>query len=217
MVITLDGPSATGKSTLAKIIAQKLGFKFLNSGMIYRAITYYYLKNNITADMVEEINNTINNLQIDIAFENDSQNIYVNKQNLTQFVSQSQVNESVSLYSQILSIRQRVLLLQRDFASNNNIVIEGRDIGSEVFPNAMYKFYVTCDINIRAKRRLEDLKGQDSALTLCDVIKSLENRDYIDKTRRFSPLVRPKDAIDIDTSYKTIDECVEQILSYVKL
>lgn len=216
MIITIDGPSGTGKSTLAKIIAQKLNIKFLNSGMIYRAFTYYFLQNNIKSSCEKIIEEYLENINVEIVFINNSQHIIVNGTDCTPFVSNKEINENVSLYSQILCLRHKVLHLQRNFASLNDIVIEGRDIGTEVFPNANYKFYVDCDILVRAKRRHEDLLKIDSSITLDEVVKSLEKRDYIDKTRKFSPLVKPKGAIEIDTSYKTIEQTVEEMLDYIK-
>jgi len=217
MIITLDGPSGTGKSTLAKLLAKKINFKMLNTGMIYRAITYYYLKNGVFADNTEKILSTINNLSIKIVFDADSQNVYIQDENITDYVSNKEVQKNVSLFSQILEIRQRVFKIQHEFASKNNIVIEGRDIGTEVFPNADYKFYVTCDTVTRAKRRLEDLKKLNQDITLAEVIKSLEERDYLDKTRKYGPLKRADDAIDIDTTNASVDESLKEILSHINL
>ena len=217
MIITLDGPSGTGKSTLAKLVAKKLNFKFLNSGMIYRGITYYYLSNNIQASDLDKIKETINSLDIKLEFIDGSQHIIINNVDYTEFVSLKDVSDNVSLFSQILPVRHKTLEIQREFASKNNIVIEGRDIGSEVFPNAEYKFYVDCNVNIRAKRRYEDLKATNTEISFEEVLNSLKNRDYLDTTRKFSPLVRPQNAIDIDTSVKGIEECVNQILSFIKL
>ena len=217
MVITLDGPSGTGKSTLAKLIAKELGFKFLNTGMIYRSICYYFLVNGIMPENTSSINNELQNLKVEISFEESNQHIKINGLDCTPYVSSKEVQEYVSVYSQILKIRKVVLNVQRSFAMDNDIVIEGRDIGSEVFPNADYKFYVECDITIRAKRRYEDLVKNGQNTTLEDVIKSLENRDYLDKTREFSPLIKPADAHVIDTSTNTIEQSLTEILSYIKI
>lgn len=215
MVITLDGPSGTGKSTLAKLIANELGFKFLNTGMIYRAISFYFLKRNIFPKDAQKIVDELNNINIDIKFINGNQNIIINSVNCTDFVSAKEVQENVSLYSQILPIRQRVLKVQRNFAKTNNVVIEGRDIGTEVFPNADYKFYVDCDVNVRARRRHADLIASGQQISFEEVIKSLENRDYLDKTREYSPLKKPDGAIDIDTSNNTIEETLNKMMTFI--
>lgn len=216
MIIALDGQSGTGKSTLSKLVAKKLGFKYLNTGMIYRAITYYFLKNNILPNDINEITNALSNINIYIKFDNDNQMVYVDNQDITPYVSSQEVQRNVSLYSQIFSIREKITEIQRVFAQNNNIVVEGRDIGTHVFPNADYKFFVTCNIEIRAKRRLDDLVKSGQNITLDEVVNSLKNRDYIDTTREFSPLKRADDAIDIDTSNSTIDESVNEIIGYIR-
>lgn len=216
MIIALDGQSGTGKSTLSKLVAKKLGFKYLNTGMIYRAITYYFVKNNILPNDMNEITNALSNINIYIKFDNDNQMVYVDNQDITPYVSSQEVQRNVSLYSQIFIIREKITEIQRVFAQNNNIVVEGRDIGTHVFPNADYKFFVTCNIEIRAKRRLDDLVKSGQNITLDEVVNSLKNRDYIDTTREFSPLKRADDAIDIDTSNSTIDESVNEIIGYIR-
>ena len=216
MIIALDGQSGTGKSTLSKLVAKKLGFKYLNTGMIYRAVTYYFVKNNILPNDINEITNALSNINIYIKFDNDNQMVYVDNQDITPYVSSQEVQRNVSLYSQIFSIREKITEIQRVFAQNNNIVVEGRDIGTHVFPNADYKFFVTCNIEIRAKRRLDDLVKSGQNITLDEVVNSLKNRDYIDTTREFSPLTRADDAIDIDTSNSTIDESVNEIIEYIR-
>ena len=216
MIIALDGQSGTGKSTLSKLVAKKLGFKYLNTGMIYRAITYYFVKNNILPNDINGITNALSNVNIYITFDNDNQKVYVDNQDITPYVSSQEVQRNVSLYSQIFIIREKITEIQRVFAQNNNIVVEGRDIGTHVFPNADYKFFVTCNIEIRAKRRLDDLVKSGQNITLDDVVNSLKNRDYIDSTREFSPLKRADDAIDIDTSNSTIDESLNDIIGYIR-
>ena len=216
MIIALDGQSGTGKSTLSKLVAKKLGFKYLNTGMIYRAVTYYFVKNNILPNDINEITNALSNINIYIKFDNDNQMVYVDNQDITPYVSSQEVQRNVSLYSQIFSIREKITEIQRVFAQNNNIVVEGRDIGTHVFPNADYKFFVNCNIEIRAKRRLDDLVKSGQNITLDEVVNSLKNRDYIDTTREFSPLKRADDAIDIDTSNSTIDESVNEIIEYIR-
>lgn len=215
MIITIDGPSGTGKSTLAKFIAKKLNIKFLNSGMIYRAITFFLLKKGVLCDDENKIEKLLSEFDIKIKFLEDGQHIFIDEFDCTPFVSDKIVNENVPLFSQVLNIRKAVLFLQRDFASKNSIVIEGRDIGTEVFPNADFKFYVDCDILVRAERRYNDLIVKDKTLTLNEVVKSLENRDHLDKTRNFSPLVKPIGAIEIDTSSKTIEQTVDEMMSHI--
>lgn len=216
MIITLDGQSGTGKSTLALKVAEKLGFKCLNTGMIYRAISYYLYKNNILPDMLNEISSILKEINIKITFKGQNQFVKINNEDCTPFVSSREVQDNVSIYSQILELREKVTSIQRSFATQNNIVVEGRDIGTHVFPNADFKFFVTCDIVVRAKRRLADLLNAGQEITLQQVLQSLQTRDALDSTRLFSPLKRADDAIDIDTTNSSIEETVEQILSFIK-
>lgn len=214
MVISFDGPSATGKSTIAKIVAEKLGFKYLNSGMIYRALCYYLYINNVFPED-NNLENILHNLQVKIIFDTQ-QKVFINGKDYTPFVSDIIVQNNVSIYSQILSVREKVTLIQRDFAFGNNIVVEGRDVGTCVFPDAEYKFFVTCEMNVRAKRRLKDLKNLGQNVSLEDVILSLSKRDELDSTRSICPLKRASDAIDVDTTNYNIDQCVEMVLNYIK-
>lgn len=216
MIITLDGPSAVGKSTLAKLVSKKLGFNFLNSGMIYRGFTYYFLQKNIMPNNKSQISETLKNMQPNISFVNGEQRVIIDEIDCTPYVSSVEVQKYVSVYSQNSEIREKIHTLQRNYATKNNIVVEGRDIGTSVFPNAEYKFFIVCDMDIRSKRRLSDLKKSNPNITLKEVIDSLEKRDLLDTTREVSPLKKPEEAIIINTSHKTIDESVLEILSAIK-
>ena len=215
MVITIDGQSGTGKSTLAGILAKKLNFKSLNTGMIYRAISHYFLSSGINPEDLSKIEECLNSINIEIKFKNSNQYIIINGIDCSPFVSSKDVQKNVSLFAQILPIRDKILSLQREFALYNNIVVEGRDIGTHVFPSADVKFFVTCNIDVRAERRLKDLNQLGQDISLQQVKESLINRDLLDSTRKYSPLKRADDAIDIDTSYKTIDECVNEMFLYI--
>ncbi|MBE7074415.1 MAG: (d)CMP kinase [Clostridiales bacterium] len=217
MIITLDGQSGTGKSTLANKVAKKLGFKCLNTGMVYRAISYYLYQQSIFPDNEIAIVNSLSKIHIQILFEEEKQFVIINNVNCTPYVSSIAVQQNVSLYSQILPLRERVTSIQREFALCNNVVVEGRDIGTHVFPDADYKFFITCDIHIRAQRRMADLISNGQQITLKEVVESLKNRDILDTTRKFSPLKRADDAIDIDTSHNTIEQSVNEIIKYIKL
>ena len=216
MIITLDGQSGTGKSTLASLVAKELGYKYLNTGMIYRALTYFFLKKGVIPNDIEQSEKLLTLLNVQIKFFGDNQTVFIDNFDVTPFVSNLEVQQNVSLFSQILPIREKVTKLQKEYAQNNNVVVEGRDIGTCVFPNAEYKFFVKCDINVRAKRRLDDLKKLGQNLSMQEVIDSLMLRDKIDTTRKYSPLIRPDDAIDIDTSNSTIAQSVNEILKYIK-
>ncbi len=215
MVVSFDGPSATGKSTIAKLVAERIGFKYLNTGMIYRTLCYYLCANKILPED-KNLKNILNNLQVKIIFDSQ-QKVFINGKDFSSFVSDVIVQNNVSIYSQVLSVREKVTAIQRDFAFGNNIVVEGRDIGTCVFPDAKYKFYVTCDMLVRANRRLKDLQNLGQNISLEEVIESLNKRDQLDTTRKLSPLKRAVGVIDIDTTNKTVEQCVDMVLTYIKI
>lgn len=215
MIITFDGASCTGKSTLAKLVAKRLGFNFMNSGMIYRAVTYYLLSKNITPNDTNKIDQVLDDIHIAVNFENNCQHVIVNDEECGIYAADLSVTKNVSQFSQNLKLRLIIEKVQRDFAQSNNCVFEGRDLGSVVFPNADYKFYVVCDIDIRAERRYADLKNDNPNITLQEVKKMLNDRDYNDMHRKVSPLIKPADSIVIDTSSDTVEESVNKIISYI--
>ena len=215
MIITFDGASCTGKSTLAKLVAKRLGFNFMNSGMIYRAVTYYLLSKNITPNDTNKIDKVLDDVRIAVNFESNTQYVFINDEECGIYASELSVTKNVSQFSQNLKLRLIIEKVQRDFAQSNNCVFEGRDLGSVVFPNADYKFYVVCNIDIRAERRYADLKNDNPNITLQEVKKMLNDRDYNDIHRKVSPLVKPTDSIVIDTSFDTVEESVNKIISYI--
>ena len=217
MIIAMDGPASAGKSTLAVMTANSLNFHFLNTGMIFRAIAYLIDKNNIDIKNNDAIKNILDTTKIEIKFKNKNQIVFVNKEDTTKYVSLPKIASLASFYSQNPIIREKVSELQHEFANKFDVVIEGRDIGTQVFPNADYKFFVTASIEERAKRRYQTLKNNNPALTLQDVKKQLQERDYNDIHRKISPLIQAKDAIVIDTSNDTIEQSLNKILNCIKV
>ena len=215
MIITLDGPSGTGKSTLTKEIAKALGFSLLNTGMLYRALTYYLFTNNILPNS-EELKKIIDSTKIDIIFVNNEQRVIINGDDYTKYINDIIVQKNVSLYSVIPCFREKVTNVFRESVNNNNIVVEGRDIGTVVFPNAEYKFYVVCDIEIRAKRRYDELISKGENVSFEEVLDDLKERDHRDKTREISPLVVCDDAIVIDSSNLSVNQVIDKFLEYLK-
>ena len=213
MIIAFDGPAGSGKSTIAKIISEKLGITYLDTGAMYRAVTLYFLENNV--DFNDEKHVKINLEKIELEFINDK--LYLNNKDVSVQIREKNVNDNVSFVSAIRIVREKMVDLQRKMSGKKSVVLDGRDIGTVVFPNADYKFYVTASVDVRARRRYEEeLQKGISNLSFDEVKKSMENRDYIDSNREVTPLRKADDAIEIDTSDMSIDQVLEKILSYIK-
>lgn len=211
-IISLDGPSGAGKSTVAKLVAKKLGYKYLDTGAMYRAVTLFFLNKNVNIQNDNEIISAISDLKI--SFDNNNK-IYLNDVDVSEEIRSIKVVNMVSKVSSISVVRKSMVSLQRAIAENDNYVVDGRDIGSVVFPLAKYKFYIDASVEIRAKRRYEEEVQKGKDITFEEVIDSIKKRDEFDSNREDSPLVVPKDAIIIDTTNMTIDEVVEKITDVV--
>ena len=214
MIIAIDGPAGSGKSTTAKLLADKLGFIYLDTGAMYRAVTLFLLKNKINVNNTADVQKSLE--KIDLSIQNNNRfEVYLNNQNVTNNLRATSIDDLVSDISKILDVRNKMVILQRNFSSNKNIVVEGRDIGSNVFPNADFKFFLIADVIERAKRRLND-KQYEQSLTLSELVKKIEKRDKIDSNRLISPLIKVNDAIEIDTTSLTVKEQVTKIYDIIK-
>lgn len=202
MVITIDGPGGTGKSTTAKLLAERLGYAHLNSGTLYRWITYNALQQNL--------NLTDSDFLLKLAQELDYDNIDYN------VLSNQNVSDNVAKIAAIPEIREEMLRIQRNYAKDKSIVVEGRDIGTVVFPDAEYKFYFTASLEIRAKRRYEQMQKQGLEANYEQILESIANRDRQDMSREHSPLKKAEDAIEIDTDNLTVEEGIEILLREIK-
>jgi cytidylate kinase len=202
MIITIDGYGATGKSTTAKLLAQRLGYDHLNSGALYRWITYNALQQNL------DLNDS------DILFKL-AQNLDYNNIDYKLLNSQD-ISNNVTKIAVIPEIREKIVDIQREYAKGKNIVVEGRDIGTVVFPDADYKFYFTASLEIRARRRYEQMQKQGLEADYDQILHSIANRDRQDIEREHSPLKKADDAIEIDTDNINVDEGIEIILKEIK-
>lgn len=207
-IITIDGPSGAGKSTVAKLIADKLGFKYLDTGAMYRAVTLYMIENQVDIKNEEEVINALNKLNI--GFDSNYR-IYLDSQDITEDIRKEKVVKFVSEVSAISSVRRKMADLQRDIAKEGNYILDGRDAGSVVFPNADYKFYLEASLEERAKRRYKEELSKEVDISFEEVKESIKKRDKYDSNRKDSPLVVPENAIIIDTTNMTIDEVAEEI------
>lgn len=211
-IITLDGPSGAGKSTIAKLLAKKLSFKYLDTGAMYRAVTLYMIKHNIDINNNSEVISALNNLNIN--FDNVGR-IYLDNEDVTEAIRSMEVVNLVSKVSSISIVRQNMVSLQRKIAEGGNYVVDGRDIGSVVFPNSKYKFYMDASLDERAKRRYNEELSKGKNITYEEVRESIRKRDEFDSNREDSPLVVPENANIIDTTSMTIDEVVEKIANVI--
>ena len=220
MIITIDGPSSSGKSTLAKLISDHFSIIHIDSGSIYRTITLLAIENKLIIDkkvQVEKLIECLNNNVI--TFKKNAKNkfqICINNEFVESKIRSTTISNNVSTVATIKEIRDYVLKLQREIAQNKSIVMDGRDIGSVVFPNAEYKFYLDASLKNRSKRRWTELKDGEKNITITTVESDLENRDIIDSNRVHSPLVIPENAIVINSDDLSINQVLKKILHFIK-
>jgi cytidylate kinase len=220
MIITIDGPSSSGKSTLAKLISDHFSIIHIDSGSIYRTITLLAIENKLIIDkkvQVEKLIECLNNNVI--TFKKNAENkfqICVNNEFVESKIRSTTISNNVSTVATIKEIRDYVLKLQREIAQNKSIVMDGRDIGSVVFPNADYKFYLDASLKNRSKRRWTELKDGEKNITITTVESDLENRDLIDSNRVHSPLVIPENSIVINSDDLSINQVLKKILHFIK-
>tara|TARA_B110000495_G_C22854570_1_gene498278 strand:+ start:261 stop:926 length:666 start_codon:yes stop_codon:yes gene_type:complete len=215
MVISIDGPAASGKSTTAELLSNKLGFIHLNSGLLFRGITYLFLKKNIITLNESSIDNFFLKNDFNLAGENLNKVIW-NSQNISQYLFMENINEAINDISNNHLIRNYLIDKQRILSFNKDIVCEGRDIGTVVFPDADFKFYLVATIESRASRRFSELKINNKYITRTSVMLNLINRDKNDINRQYSPLRKADDAIEIDTTNMSIREQMENLYKQIK-
>ncbi|MFA6977818.1 MAG: (d)CMP kinase [Ignavibacteriaceae bacterium] len=214
LIVAIDGPAGSGKSTTAKLLANKLKYLYLDTGAMYRAITYLALKQNITENEVEVVD-LLKKTEIELNYSYGISRVFANKVELTDEIRNQEVNGKVSDISKIKQVRQILVDKQREIGALGGIVMEGRDIGTVVFPNADVKFFLTATIDERTKRRTKEMTENGKPVHEEIVKESLLNRDKIDSSRKESPLLKAEDAIPVDTSFLTIDEQVNFIYDEV--
>lgn len=216
--IAIDGFSSCGKSTLAKRVADALGYLFIDSGAMYRAITLYFIRQNIDLDNKKEVEAAIKNIQLEIIPNHTTglSDILLNGENVSFQIREMTVAELVSNVAAIKEVRGFAVQQQQNIGSQKGVVMDGRDIGTVVFPNAELKIYLTADPSVRVKRRFNELSEINPNITMEEVQANLEMRDYIDSNREESPLTKANDAIVVDNTYLTKDETLERVLDLAK-
>ena len=214
--IALDGPSGSGKSTIAKKISNKLDILYLDTGAMYRAVALKTLKNNVATKDEIGVSKFINDINLEIKYIDGAQHTYLDGEDVSEKIREPHVSMAASDVSSLKCVRLKMVEMQRNISKGTSCVLDGRDIGSFVLPNAKYKFYITASVDVRANRRYKELTLKGHNVDYSELKKEIEQRDFNDKNRDFAPLVKAQDAIEIDTSYMTPEQVVEKILSYVK-
>lgn len=213
LVIAVDGPAGAGKSTIAKIIAEKLNINYIDTGAMYRAITYKCLEKKIDINSEDEVTKIAKATEIDFK----DNNIYLDGKILTDEIRTIEVSNNVSNVAKIKEVRYLMVDVQREIGKKNSVILDGRDIGSYVFPNADYKFFLIATPEERGKRRHIELIEKGYYITLDEIIKDMVRRDEIDSNREFAPLVKAEDAIEIDTTGQSVNDVVDSVLSKINV
>lgn len=215
--IAIDGPAGAGKSTIAKEIAKQLGFIYVDTGAMYRAMALYLLRGGIPADDSEKISAASQKADITIAYKDGLQQVLLDGENVTAYLRTEEVGNMASVSSANPDVRKKLVELQQELASRENVVMDGRDIGTCVLPDANVKIYLTASTACRAKRRYDELTAKGEMCDLAVIEADIAKRDHQDMTREHSPLRQAEDAVLLDSSDLTIQEVVEKILALVKM
>lgn len=210
--IAIDGPAGAGKSTISKILAKKLKIAYIDTGAMYRAITLKIINQGIDLNDKAKILEVLNVTTIDF----HDNHIFLDGVKVDEEIRKNEVSTKVSFIAKMKEVRQILVHLQREISKNKSVIMDGRDISTYVLPNAEYKFYITASVVERGMRRYKELNEKGYNVELKKIIEEIENRDRIDSTREFAPLKKSPDAIEIDTTGKTIDEIVVQLLETIK-
>ena len=216
MIVAIDGPAASGKSTTAKMVAKKLKMTYIDTGAMYRAVTLALLRSNTDLDDYDSVCQVVDELELEIYDKGSKTIVKLDGEDISQAIRSLPVTENVSAVSAMKYVRQTMVEIQRNIGNKTNCVVEGRDIGTVVFPDAEFKIFMVADVNMRAKRRFKDLYEMGENRSFQDVLADLKSRDEKDSTRAYSPLQKADEAIEIDTSMLSIDQQVEKIINLVK-
>ena len=214
--IAIDGPAGAGKSTIAKQLAKELGFVYVDTGAMYRAFAYYFLTNNITSDDEAAISAACPNVTISLTYEDGVQNVWLNGENVSGVIRNEEVGKMASATSVYPVVRTKLVELQQELAKTTDVIMDGRDIGTVVLPNADVKIYMTASSAVRAKRRFDELVAKGVECDLDEIEKDIIERDYRDMNRETSPLKKADDAYELDTSDLDIDGVVNAMKEIIE-
>lgn len=214
--ITIDGPSASGKSTVSDRLAKRFSFVHLDTGALYRAVAYFFLKNNLDYSNPKIVNNSLKNIIIDVKFIDNAQHVFLNGEDLNDKIRTNEVSNVASKTSSFAEVRNFLLDFQRSFSKTYNLIADGRDMGTVIFPNADLKFFLTASEKTRAKRRFEELLIKNPSISFEIVLDSMKKRDSDDSARKVAPLAPASDAIIFDNTSFTLDETFEYLSKIIE-
>ena len=214
--IAIDGPAGAGKSTIAKKLAKELGYVYVDTGAMYRAMAYYFLTNDISSDDEAAIAKACENVNVSIAYKNNEQQVLLNGDNISDKIRNEEVGNMASATSVYPVVRTKLVELQRQLAMKENVIMDGRDIGTVVLPNANVKIYLTASSKVRAQRRFDELTEKGISCEFDEIEKDIIDRDYRDMHRETSPLKQADDAVLLDSSDMDIDEVVEKMKEIIR-
>lgn len=211
MIVAIDGPAGSGKGTITKIVGKKLDLVYIDTGAMYRCATLECLNKNVKIEETEKVMNILNNMDIQFVIEGDEQKVILNGEDVSLKIRSKEVNEYVSPVSTVAIVREKMTYLQRLMSVSKNVIMEGRDIGTSVFPNADVKIYLDATPEERANRRYKQNIENGITTSYEEILANVKERDYIDSHRELSPLKQAEDAVYVDTTNLTIDEVVDKI------
>lgn len=214
-VVALDGPAGSGKGTVTREVAKKMNLINIDTGAMYRSVTLLMIRQNVELEDEEKIKEILDKIDIKFGIENGEQKVYLNGEDVSLLIRTKEVNEFVSPVSTIKIVRERLADMQREMSKAIDVIMEGRDIGTNVFPNADVKIYLDATPEERAKRRFKQNEEKGIQIPYEEILESVKNRDYIDSHREIAPLKQAEDAIYIDSTNMSIDEVVEEIISII--
>ncbi|WP_330409855.1 (d)CMP kinase [Hydrogeniiclostridium mannosilyticum] len=214
--IAIDGPAGAGKSTIAKDVSKRLGYIYVDTGALYRAVGLHMLRRGITAAEPERVEAELKNIDVTIHFQDGNQLVLLNEEDVSGLIRTPEVSMAASTFSALPSVREFLFDLQQELAAHNNVVMDGRDIGTVVLPKAQVKIFLTASPEERARRRFKDLEEAGKAISYEEVLKDVKERDYNDSHRAVSPLLPAADAVHFDNTGYTLEQSVEKILALVR-
>ncbi len=214
--IAIDGPAGAGKSTIAKAIAKRMGFIYVDTGALYRAVGLYILEQGISIHDKESVTGVLPEIDVDLEYRDGEQRVLVSGADVTSRLRTQEVGEAASVTSAYPEVRDKLLELQRTLADKYDVVMDGRDIGTVVLPDADLKIYLTADSRIRARRRCDELTAKGEKAVFSEILKEVEERDYRDMHRETAPLKKAEDAVEVDTSYMNVQEVEDCIAGMIQ-